>query len=668
MHEEPGSGIDWFHAFRPRQGATLAGLDSSAGSFARMAHSGSTTGSRLAVAILVALVLAAIQPYSAHAILRIDVFIDGNGQDVYGARGTGAGGQSVHSVYAPGTIDFIVEIENEGVPSSACRVSWQSIPGWTATFAGSPSPYTTDAIPPPKIFAYTFRVVVPEGMPPSTYRYVLDIVTLRDTTLVESVEARIVVLSEPVPDLVIDGDGLGLFDRLGLGAGGTSVRTANPGTSYTAMLDLCNAGQIADSFLVSWAPPLGWPEGSVVVSDGVIDHAGAFSSTVIAPGASLSYTVEVNVPAVASTRELNTFFRATSFTPGRIEDSARLVTDTFAVLTGIVFDDRDHNGAYTAGDLPLASVAVNETAAGMQSTAGDGSYRFLVTGGTSAYLIEQNPSGFFSLSADTVATPSIDAGDTVRIDFADVGPLALSAGAVLNTFPGGYVDFPHRIDALTKGQVTLTVSADPDIFPVYLLDANSNGTYDVGDRLLQPSDLLMDPDLRPASVFILLRVPVPVPAASGTTFLVRLDAEQAISGTPYTFTASTLDAVVVLAGPIGRVDLHKNVDVASAAPGDVLTYTVSLFNAGADSVQNIVIVDPVSPFVDPLPDAFGPGRDVEWLRPGIAPAYLTLDPVDGDACEYDETQRLMRLVLSRSAPYCLEPGASGSFTYRVRVK
>ncbi len=638
------------------------------GRFAAAAHSGANHGFRLATAIFVALLFAVIVPHSARAVLRVDVFIDGNGRDIYGALRTGAGGQSVQNVYAPATVDFIVEIENEGVPSTACTLSWGSIPGWAAALEQSPSPYRTEQIPPPKIFAYTFSVIVPVGTAPGAYRYVLDIVAQRDTTLVESVEARIVVLSEPVPDLVIDGDGLGLFDPFGLGAGGTSVRTASPATSYTASLDLWNAGQNADSFLVGWTLPAGWPVESVLVSAGAADHTGAFSTPVIAPGASLSYIVEVNVPAGASAGGFTTVFRATSFTPGQIEDSAQLVTLTFAVVTGIVFDDRNHDGAYTADDLPLPGVAVTETVAGAQSTSGDGSYRFLVAGGSAAVLIEQNPSGFLSLSPDTVATAPIDAGDTLRIDFADVGPLALSAGAVLNSFPGGYVDFPHRLDALTRGQVTLTVSADPGVFAVLLLDVNANGTFDAGDRLLQPPDLFMDPDLGPGSVFILLRVPVPVPAPPGTTYLVHLDAEQEISGTPYAFTASALDAVVVLASSIGRVDLHKNVDVAAAAPGDILTYTVSLVNAGVDSVQNIVIVDPVSPFVDPQPGAFGPGRDVEWLRSGLGPVYLTLDPLDGDACEYDATQRLMRLVLSRSAPYFLEPGAAGSFTYRVRVK
>ncbi len=114
--------------------------------------------------------------------------------------------------------------------------------------------------------------------------------------------------------------------------------------------------------------------------------------------------------------------------------------------------------------------------------------------------------------------------------------------------------------------------------------------------------------------------------------------------------------------------LLKSVDIEAAAPGDVVTYTISFTNSGADSLQNIVISDLMSPFVDPMPDAFGPGQDVEWVRGGFPTFYLTLDPADGDECEYDAGTRLLQVLFSKNSPFFLPPGAGGTINYKVIVR
>ena len=116
------------------------------------------------------------------------------------------------------------------------------------------------------------------------------------------------------------------------------------------------------------------------------------------------------------------------------------------------------------------------------------------------------------------------------------------------------------------------------------------------------------------------------------------------------------------------MSLLKSVDLSSAKPGDVITYTISFFNAGLDSVQNIVILDPISQFMDPIPDAFGPGQDVELNRAGVGVVYLTLDPGDADECEYSGNERLLRLLFSKNSPYYLLPGQSGTLAYRAVVR
>jgi len=80
------------------------------------------------------------------------------------------------------------------------------------------------------------------------------------------------------------------------------------------------------------------------------------------------------------------------------------------------------------------------------------------------------------------------------------------------------------------------------------------------------------------------------------------------------------------------------------------------------------VLDPISQFVDPLPDAFGPGLDVEWSSPAFGSRFLTLDDADADECEYGANERLIRLIPSKNAPYFLLPGETGTLVYRVIVK
>ena len=177
----------------------------------------------------------------------------------------------------------------------------------------------------------------------------------------------------------------------------------------------------------------------------------------------------------------------------------------------------------------------------------------------------------------------------------------------------------------------------------------------------------MDPVSNPA-VAILLRVFVPAALAPGVTFQVTLDAVQSISGTPLTSVTSATDAVLVIGTSLGNLSLQKIADRPDAAPGDVITYEITFLNAGTDSLQNLVLIDPISAFVDIEPDGFGAGQDVEWIPDGGAPVYLTFDNADADECEYSPAERMLRLLLSKNSPYYVAPGGTGIMRYRVRVQ
>lgn len=599
----------------------------------------------------------------------VDALIDGNGNGIYGGLGSGLGGLSSQTTSAPATLNFTVELENESAVSDQYTVSWNSIPSWIATMNASPSPVTTGNVGPGSTDILFFQVSVPPTAPTGSYSYIIDVVSATDSTVVESVEARVTILGPPRADLVIDGNGLGVFGLIGSGDGGTSLKAAAPGALFTSNLEVHNVGSFPDSFYVTWSPPPGWPAGSVVISDGSTDFTAPFWTPLIGAGGMRSFTVEVQVPAGAGAGQHPTIINTTSQLPPNAPESVRLVAQTDAVVLGRVFEDRDQNGVFSTGDTGIPGVSIVESATAQNALSdGAGGFVFHVASGTSALVIEQNLSGFVSLSPDTVGPTLLAAGDTLFVEFADVAPMWLSTGVVLNGVPGGFVDFPHLLAALTRGQVSLVPTTIPGIVTSILLDENANGIFDGSDRQIQAADLYLDPALGDSTVSVLVRVFIPATLAVGTTFQIDLDATQMVEGTAVTLAATATDGVLVVANPVGRVTLQKQVDLGAAAPGEVLTYSISFFNAGSDSVQNIVLMDPVSPYVDPLSDAFGPGMDVEWQLPGAGPQYLTLTPADGDECEYTPGDRVLRLLFSKNTPFYLRPGDQGTLTYKVVVK
>jgi uncharacterized repeat protein (TIGR01451 family) len=597
----------------------------------------------------------------------VDALIDGNGDGLYGALGTGLGGSSSQTRSGPAVLRFTVELENEGAAADSYTIAWNAIPWWRADVEGSAAPYTTGPVGAGGFSFLTFEVEVPASAAPGAYRYVLDVTSNANPGVVESIEARVTIVGPPRADLVLDGNGLGVFGSLGSGDGAFSLHPAAPGSSYTAVLEVRNAGSYADSFYVFWEVPAGWPSNAVVLSDGTRDFASPLWTPTVGAGGSAFYTVKVQVPPAAGPGLFSTIIDSHSSLAPRIPESARLATMTGSVVRGFVFDDRDHDGVFGAADAGLGGVTVSESATGIAAvTSGDGRYSLLLPAGLSTKIAERNLPGFVSLSPDTVGPAALAAGDTLVVDFADVPGIRLSAGVVSNAAAGGYADFPHRLDAGTSGAVALTATADSSATAAVYLDVDEDGALDAVDRPIVASDLDMDPAAGKDHACLIVRLFIPPTAPVGSTWRVTVDAVQTIEGTAFTSSARAFDAAVVTDGSL--LALAKRVDAAAATPGTVLTYTISFTNTGLDSVQNVTLLDPVSVHVDPVAGGFGPGMDVEWRKDGSTVVYLTLDPADGDECEYSAADRVLRLVFSKNSPYRLEPGEGGELSYRVIVK
>jgi uncharacterized repeat protein (TIGR01451 family) len=599
----------------------------------------------------------------------VDALIDGKGDEVFGATGSGAGGSSLQSTIGGRTVNFTLELQNQGGESESYRVTWNGFPGWSARLAGSASPYTTPPVAAGASGLYTFVVIIPLAAIPGDYVFLLDVVSTLDPNNVESVRASIHINPPPRVDLVINGNGALRQAPLGTGEGGRALVFGDLSTLVMARLDVVNRGGFPDSFRVSWSPPDGWPAGSVLVWDGTRDRTSPFVTKLINPGDSLTFTVKVTIFASAALR--SRFVINGVGISRNLEDSITLEIATGSFVAGIVFNDKDHDGVHDAVEEGWTGVTVTLAGPGgplARETDGASAYLFEVPSRAAHSVIEINLSGMISLSPDTVLCRAAAPGETLRVNFADVRRSTIAPSNDLSGPAGSFIDIPHMIVAGTKGQASLSVSLPASWVEVLYRDNDADGRLGAADSLLRVSDLALDPDSAGfATVPVIVRVFVPPQVSAGTNVSLTIALSQILSGTAIQSDASVVDRLFVLARATGMLKLVKEVDLAQARPGDVLTYTIAFSNPGIKGVKEIEIIDPLAAEVDIVKNAFGAGRDVEWIKKGV-PVYLTADPLDPDEAMLEASEGRLHVILSRLAPFTLESGAAGRISYRVRIR
>ena len=599
----------------------------------------------------------------------VDALIDGVGDELFGTPGLGGGGSSSQSTIAGRTVNFTIELQNQGSEAEAYVVDWNDFGGWAAFFGGEAGPCTTSAVSAGASLLSSFQVVVPSAAAPGDYAYIIDIVSVDDPGNVESVTANIHVNPPPMVDLVIDG--AGAFDTApaGSGEGGRTIVFGAPGVVVTAALEVFNRGGAADSFRIEWAVPAGWPAGSVLLSSGGIDHGSPFATPLIDPGNSLVFTVTIAVPASAALR--SSFIIDGTGLSMPLEDSVLLEIVTAAFIRARVFEDLDHDGLPGALEPGIGgvSIAVTDPSAPLSGTTGaGGEILFEVVSGAARDVIETTPSGMFSLSPDTVSAGPGVAGDTLFVWFADVFLSSITPTLNANGPAGGFIELAHTITAGTAGQAFVAAALPPGWADVWYRDVNGDGIFDPSDTPLTTGDLDLDPSIPGRDVVpVVVRVFIPPTVAAGTTGTAVITLYQTLGGTAIETASSVTDQLLVLGSSSGILRLVKEVDLAGARPGDVVTYTIIFSNPGAEDVVEIEIIDPVSAAVDLVVGAFGPGSDIEWIRSGSS-VYLTADPLDADEAMFDPASGTLRVQLSRQAPFNLAPGTEGRIVYRVRVR
>jgi len=592
---------------------------------------------------------------------EIDLWIDGNGDDIYGPLGTGLGGFSSLAAGPGETLFFTITIENES-GTDLFDLSWTTPPGWEVLIGDSTSTMrgVTSGV-------YVLEVRVPALCPEGTFDIILDGWKADKPYLVDSVTGRILVTRSCIVDALIDGDGDGIYGAPGAGGGGFSQRSAPVGTRASFVLELQNEGSEAESYDVSWNVLPGW----TAELDG---NPSPLTTVVVPAGGSAVYAFDVDVPPAAVPGDYDFLIDVVSTVdPNCVESVTARVTaisiTSYILVT--VFDDLDHDGSYDPGEPGLGGVTVRVTDPGGDIpavTGAGGTYLFEVGAGIPREAIETTPSGYFSLSSDTVSVPALAAGDTASVYFADVMGPTFVPNNIVSAPAGGFADFAHTITAGTAGQATVSAIVPVGWMETFYRDNNGDGLFDPGDTILTAADLDLDPSVPGRDIVpIILRVFIPAAVPVGTIEVITVTLDQAFRATSVTASVSVFDQVQVLAAASGFLSLAKEVDLPAAQPGDMITYTIIFSNPGTESVQEIEIIDILPPEVDIVIDAFGPGQDIAWID-GAVTTYLTADPADADEALYSAAGHSLQIIFSRQAPFVLGPDEEGRIIYRVRIQ
>jgi uncharacterized repeat protein (TIGR01451 family) len=216
--------------------------------------------------------------------IGVDVLIDGNGDDEYGAMGTGLGGFSSTTADPGDTVSFAILIQNEG-GGNVFDFEWTSPAGWTVLLDGQASPVTGGSEG-----TYTLQVIIPLTSPGGTFDIIFDGLKSNKRYYVDSVTGRIFVTPGRLVDAVIDGDGDDVIGTPGLGDGGISTRGTLAGQTAVFSIELQNQGPFDESYTVSWSGPAGWTE----TFDGAAQPC---NTGVIPAGGNAVYLFEATVPA-----------------------------------------------------------------------------------------------------------------------------------------------------------------------------------------------------------------------------------------------------------------------------------------------------------------------------------------------------------------------------------
>ncbi|MBI1798942.1 MAG: DUF11 domain-containing protein [Candidatus Eisenbacteria bacterium] len=333
-----------------------------------------------------------------------------------------------------------------------------------------------------------------------------------------------------------------------------------------------------------------------------------------------------------------------------------------------------NDGAPQAGESGIAGVRVallSSACAGGECdstlTAGSGTFTLWMpfTAAGAASVIERNPTGFlstgggagstggsYSRASDQMSFTAVPGVTWTGLAFGDVPMNTLAPNGAQTVASGAVAFYSHRFIAGSQGSVTFAAAqipspALPGWSTALYLDNNCNGAVDAGEPLASGALGVAAGQ----TVCLVLKQDSPAGAPPGALSQATLSASFSyINSVPALASQSSAnDVTTVLGGGSGLV-IAKSVNLSTAKPGDVLTYTITYTNNGPSALSSIVIRDATPAFTVFQSAACGA------LGSGLSGCGLTSQPAAGATGP---------VIWTLSGT--LSPGASGSVTYRVKV-
>lgn len=425
-------------------------------------------------------------------------------------------------------------------------------------------------------------------------------------------------------------------------------------------------------------------DGSVFASASVGLGTGAYQFTNVPPGA---FRIIVANGAGSSTVAAPSTWLFRSPPDGALlinVAAANLVNQNFGLfrgrsISGIVFRDNGegggtaNNGSRQGGETGLGNVTVrllNASLAILDTTRTDGSGAFRLripaetVAGATLIVEETNPAnhlstgatvgsagGSYARAADRVTLVFPD-DDVTGLQFGDVPESALLTDGAQTILPGATAFYRHTFRAGTAGTVVFAASATatPADLPwtqVIVRDLNCNGQADAGEPIVDGQSLTVAAN---EEICLVLKDNAPANAGYGARHQTTVSAAFAWANVALNESLARQDLTTVGTPTAAGLQLVKAVDKTTAKPGEILTYTITYTNAGAEALTELFIDDRTPHYTVFSAAAAG-------AFPNDLTAVAITAPVVGEA-------GAIRWTFTGT----LAPAATGTVTFQVKVQ
>ncbi len=243
--------------------------------------------------------------------------------------------------------------------------------------------------------------------------------------------------------------------------------------------------------------------------------------------------------------------------------------------------------------------------------------------------------------------------DVTGLAFGDVPANAFLTDGAQTILPGATAFYRHTYVAGTGGTVTFTAAAtlNPAVpwTRVLFRDLNANGQVDAGEPVIDGVPLTVTAG---QEIALLLKDSSPSNAPNGATSLTVITAAFVYTNASPSLAASLSrqDLTTIGTASAAGLQLVKAVDKTIAAPGEVITYTVTYTNAGAENLSDL--------FIDDRTPAY---TVFVSASAGAFPTALTAVNITAPAVNAAGT---LRWTFTGT----LAPGGTGTVTFQVKVE